>query len=144
VPHLVDVIIDLNIVIETAFTNILLVATPQVAVANGDNAMASVALSIQSDEARHMANGYGSIMALLENEDNVPLLNESRSLSVVWASAAAAPGPRPVLRREPRSWAAARTSQADELPLTGPQAAELDEVLGVQEQLGHLGHLVDG
>lgn len=72
-----DVIIDLNIVAETAFTNILLVATPQVAVANGDNAMASVFLSIQSDEARHMANGYGSVMALLENEDNLPLLNQS-------------------------------------------------------------------
>ena len=34
-------------------------------------------LSIQSDEARHMANGYGSVMALLAEEDNLPLLNES-------------------------------------------------------------------
>ncbi len=57
-----DCMIDLNIVIETAFTNILLVATPQVAVRNGDHALASVMLSIQSDEARHMANGYGSLM----------------------------------------------------------------------------------
>jgi methane monooxygenase component A alpha chain/propane monooxygenase large subunit len=72
-----DCIIDLNIVIETAFTNILLVATPQAAVLNGDNALATTLLSIQSDEARHMANGYGSLMALLENEDNVPHLNQA-------------------------------------------------------------------
>ncbi len=36
-------------------------------------------LSIQSDEARHMANGYGSVMALLADEDNLPSLNESSS-----------------------------------------------------------------
>ena len=72
-----DCIIALNIVLETAFTNILLVATPQVAMLNGDNAFASVMLSIQSDEARHMANGYGSVMALLADEDNLPFLNES-------------------------------------------------------------------
>lgn len=72
-----DCIIDLNIVIETAFTNILLVATPQAAVLNGDNALAGTLLSIQSDEARHMANGYGSVMALLADEDNVPHLNQA-------------------------------------------------------------------
>jgi len=72
-----DCIVALNIVVETAYTNILLVANPQVAVANGDNALASVMMSIQSDEARHMANGYGSIMMLLAEEDNVPILNKS-------------------------------------------------------------------
>jgi len=72
-----DCIIDLNIVIETAYTNILLVATPQVATINGDNAFATTFLSIQSDEARHMANGYGSIMALVGEEENIPLINES-------------------------------------------------------------------
>jgi methane monooxygenase component A alpha chain/propane monooxygenase large subunit len=72
-----DCMIDLNIVIETAFTNILLVAMPQVAVRNGDNALASVMLSIQSDEARHMANGYGSLMSLVGEPDNIPMINES-------------------------------------------------------------------
>jgi len=72
-----DCMIDLNIVIETAFTNILLVATPQVAVRNGDHALASVMLSIQSDEARHMANGYGSLMQLVGEPDNIPMINES-------------------------------------------------------------------
>lgn len=72
-----DCVIDLNIVVETAFTNILLVAMPQVAVRNGDNALATTMLSIQSDEARHMANGYGAVMALLGEPDNVPLVNET-------------------------------------------------------------------
>jgi len=72
-----DCMVDLNLISETAFTNILLVALPQVAVANGDSALATVTLSIQSDEARHMANGYGSVMALLSDTDNLPMLNES-------------------------------------------------------------------
>jgi methane monooxygenase component A alpha chain/propane monooxygenase large subunit len=72
-----DCVIDLNIVLETAFTNILLVAVPQVAVRNGDNALASTMLSIQSDEARHMANGYGAIMSLVGEPDNVPMVNEA-------------------------------------------------------------------
>jgi len=72
-----DCIVALNVVLETAFTNILLVATSQVAMLAGDNAFASVMLSIQSDEARHMANGYGSVMSLLAEEDNIPILNQS-------------------------------------------------------------------
>jgi Methane/Phenol/Toluene Hydroxylase len=73
----IDCIVNLNIVVETGFTNILLVAVPQIAVANGDHALATTFLSIQSDEARHMANGYGSVMAVLQDEDNVPALNEA-------------------------------------------------------------------
>jgi methane monooxygenase component A alpha chain/propane monooxygenase large subunit len=34
-------------------------------------------LSIQSDEARHMANGYGAIMSLVGEPDNVPMVNEA-------------------------------------------------------------------
>ncbi|HZE65037.1 MAG TPA: hypothetical protein VE081_00305 [Sporichthyaceae bacterium] len=72
-----DCIIALNVVLETAFTNILLVASPQAAMMAGDNAFVSTMLSIQSDEARHMANGYGSLMQLLAEEDNLPHLNQS-------------------------------------------------------------------
>jgi 1,2-phenylacetyl-CoA epoxidase catalytic subunit len=72
-----DCIIDLNIVAETAYTNILLVASPQVATLNGDNAFGSVMLSIQSDESRHMANGFGAVMALLAEEDNLPFVNQA-------------------------------------------------------------------
>jgi hypothetical protein len=73
----IDCIINLNVVLETAYTNILLVATPQVAVANGEDALATTFLSIQSDEARHMANGYGSLMAVLSDERNIPLVNKA-------------------------------------------------------------------
>lgn len=69
-------IVALNIVIETAYTNILLVAAPQVGAVNGDHAFATTFLSIQSDEARHMANGYGSLLCVLRDEDNVPKIND--------------------------------------------------------------------
>lgn len=73
----IDCIVDLNVVIETAYTNILLVAAPQSAALNGDHALATTFLSIQSDEARHMANGYGSLISVLRNEENVPLINDA-------------------------------------------------------------------
>lgn len=73
----IDCVIDLNVVIETAFTNILLVAAPQTAVLNGDHALATTFLSIQSDEARHMANGYGTLLAVLSDDRNVPRINQS-------------------------------------------------------------------
>lgn len=73
----IDCVMHLNVVIETGFTNILLVAVPQVGMANGDHALATTLLSIQSDEARHMANGYGSLMAVLGDMSNVEALNMS-------------------------------------------------------------------
>ncbi len=73
----IDCIIDLNVIVETAFTNVLLVAVPQVAVANGDHALATSFLSIQSDESRHMANGYGSLLCVLRDEHNIPLVNDA-------------------------------------------------------------------
>ena len=73
----IDVVVALNIMGETAFTNVLFVGLTQTAAANGDDAFCTTLLSIQSDESRHMANGYGSLMAVLQDESNVPLLNES-------------------------------------------------------------------
>lgn len=73
----IDCVIDLNVVIETAFTNILLVAAPQTAAMNGDHALATTFLSIQSDEARHMANGYGTLLAVLSDHRNVPQVNDA-------------------------------------------------------------------
>jgi hypothetical protein len=35
-------------------------------------------------------------------------------------------------------------SQVGEVELAGPQPAQLHEVLGVEEQLVHLGHLING
>jgi alkene monooxygenase alpha subunit len=73
----IECIMCLNVVLETAYTNPLVVAIPQVATANGDHALPTTFLSIQSDEARHMANGYGSLMCVLQEEDNVPFLQEA-------------------------------------------------------------------
>jgi hypothetical protein len=73
----IEVVMCLNVVLETAYTNPLVVALPQVAVANGDRALASTFLSIQSDESRHMANGYGTLMCVLQEPDNIPFLQES-------------------------------------------------------------------
>ncbi|ETZ44711.1 monooxygenase [Mycobacterium avium] len=68
--------INLQVVAETAYTNPLFVALTEVAAANGDQATPSVFLSVQSDEARHMANGYSTLAAVLAEPDNLPMLQE--------------------------------------------------------------------
>lgn len=73
----IDAVIALNVVLETAYTNPLTVALPQVAAANGDDAYAAAYLSIQSDEVRHMANGHGTLRAVAEVPDNIPLVQGS-------------------------------------------------------------------
>lgn len=69
--------ISLQVVGETAFTNPLFVAFPNTAAANGDHATPSVFLSIQSDEARHMANGYATLVTVLSDDRNLPLIQEA-------------------------------------------------------------------
>src|SRR5258708_611143 len=73
----IECAMHLNVVLETAYTNILVVAIPQVAVANGEDAMAATFLSIQSDEARHMANGYGTLMNVIQDPANIPHANRA-------------------------------------------------------------------
>src|SRR6218665_3932089 len=48
----------LQVVAETAFTNTLFVAMPSEAARNGDYALPTVFLSVQSDESRHIGNGH--------------------------------------------------------------------------------------
>ena len=69
--------ISLQVVGETAFTNPLFVAFPNTAAANGDQATPTVFLSIQSDEARHMANGYATLVTVLSDDRNLPLIQEA-------------------------------------------------------------------
>ncbi len=66
--------LNLQVVAETAYTNPIFVAMTQVAATNGDQATPTVFLSIQSDEARHMANGYATLAAVLAEPDNLPML----------------------------------------------------------------------
>jgi propane monooxygenase large subunit len=57
--------IYLTIVAETAFTNTLFVAMPAEAAANGDYLLPTVFHSVQSDESRHISNGYATLLMAL-------------------------------------------------------------------------------
>ena len=70
----VECALNLQVVAETAYTNPIFVALTEVAALQGDNATPSVFLSIQSDEARHMANGYSTLAAVVSEPDNLPHL----------------------------------------------------------------------
>ena len=54
--------IYLTVVAETAFTNTLFVAMPDEAAANGDYLLPTVFHSVQSDESRHISNGYSILL----------------------------------------------------------------------------------
>jgi len=73
---------SLQVVAETAFTNIAFVALPDVGARNGDFALPTTFLSVQSDEARHISNGYATILTVLQEPDNVPLIE--RDLKQAW------------------------------------------------------------
>jgi methane monooxygenase component A alpha chain len=73
--------INLQVITETAYTNPLFVATTEISAANNDPATPSVFLSVQSDEARHMANGYATLAAVLSDSDNLPLLQHDLDAS---------------------------------------------------------------
>lgn len=66
--------IYLQTVAETAFTNTLFVAMPSEAARNGDYALPTVFLSVQSDESRHIGNGHATLMSVLNDPDNLKLL----------------------------------------------------------------------
>ena len=70
------------IVAETAFTNTLFVAMPAEAAANGDYLLPTVFHSVQSDESRHISNGYATLLMALSDEDNRQLLE--RDLRYAW------------------------------------------------------------
>src|ERR1700752_5320300 len=66
--------IYLTVVAETAFTNTLFVAMPSEAARNGDYALPTVFLSVQSDESRHIGNGHSMLMAMIHDPSNHDLL----------------------------------------------------------------------
>ncbi|WP_205697239.1 hypothetical protein [Conexibacter sp. SYSU D00693] len=69
-------------VIETAFTNVAFVALPDVGTRNGDFIQATTYSSVQSDEARHISNGYATMLTVLQEEENIPLIE--RDLQQAW------------------------------------------------------------
>lgn len=74
--------IYLTVIAETAFTNTLFVAMPGEAAANGDYLLPTVFHSVQSDESRHISNGYSILLMALADEDNRQLLE--RDLRHAW------------------------------------------------------------
>jgi hypothetical protein len=68
----IECALNLQVVAETAYTNAVFVAMTEVAAKNGDPVTPTVFLSIQSDEARHMANGYATLAAVVSCGDNLP------------------------------------------------------------------------
>ncbi len=61
--------INLQLVAEACFTNPLLVATTEVAAAHGDEILPTILLSIETDELRHMANGYQTIISVINDPE---------------------------------------------------------------------------
>lgn len=72
--------LGLQVITETAYTNPLFVATTEIAAANGDPITPSIFLSVQSDEARHMANGYATLAAVLSEPSNLPTVQRDLDL----------------------------------------------------------------
>ena len=68
--------VQVQVVGEAGYTNAVFVAATEIAAANNDPATPSVFLNIQSDEVRHMANGYATLGALLAEPDNLPTLQK--------------------------------------------------------------------
>jgi len=68
--------LNLQVIAETAYTNPLFVAMTEVAARSGDTVLPSLFLSIQSDEGRHMANGYATLAAVLSDDRNLEFLQQ--------------------------------------------------------------------
>jgi propane monooxygenase large subunit len=64
----------LQVVAETALTNVVFVALPEVGQRNGDFALPTTYLSVQSDEARHISNGYATLLTVLQDDRNADLI----------------------------------------------------------------------
>jgi hypothetical protein len=65
-----------QVVAETGYTNLLFPALTELAALSGDTVTPGMFLSIQSDEGRHMANGYGTMAAIISDDRNLEFLQE--------------------------------------------------------------------
>jgi propane monooxygenase large subunit len=75
-----------QVVIETGFSNTINVMFPDVAARNGDFMLATVNNSVQSDEARHINNGYATLLYCLQEPENIPMLEQDIG-QMYWAVA---------------------------------------------------------
>ncbi len=65
----VECSINLQLVAEACYTNPLIVALTEWAAANGDEITPTIFTSIQTDEMRHMANGYQTIVSIINDPE---------------------------------------------------------------------------
>jgi propane monooxygenase large subunit len=65
-----------QVVSETGFSNPVNVMMPDVIQRNGDFAVPTVLHTIQSDEARHINNGYATLLYCMQESENAPLLEQ--------------------------------------------------------------------
>jgi methane monooxygenase component A alpha chain/propane monooxygenase large subunit len=72
----VETSLGLQLFVETAYSNMFFIGLSSAATLSGDPIMASTMLTIQSDESRHMANGYATLMTVLQDDRNIPLVQE--------------------------------------------------------------------
>ncbi|MBV9313307.1 MAG: methane monooxygenase [Pseudonocardia sp.] len=72
----------LQIVAETALTNMAFVALPDVGARNGDFTLPTTYMSVQSDEARHISNGYATLLTVLQDDRNHDLIVQD--LQTAW------------------------------------------------------------
>jgi propane monooxygenase large subunit len=72
----------LMVVAETALTNVAFVALPDVGQRNGDFALPTTYMSVQSDEARHISNGYATLLTVLQDDRNAE--HVVRDLQQAW------------------------------------------------------------
>lgn len=73
----VETSLGLQVFIETAYSNVFFVGLSSAAAAQGDNVLTSTMLTIQSDEARHMANGWATLTTLIQDDRNIPLIQDA-------------------------------------------------------------------
>jgi len=73
----VETSIGLQIFVETGYSNVFFVGMSSAAAAHGDDPLASTMLTIQSDESRHMANGWATLALLLQDDRNIPLIQQA-------------------------------------------------------------------
>ena len=71
----VECSVNLQLVGEACFTNPLIVAVTEWASANGDEITPTVFLSVETDELRHMANGYQTVVSIANDPASAKYLN---------------------------------------------------------------------
>lgn len=72
----VETALAVQIFTETSDSNMFFVGMTTAATVSNDPVLASTMLTIQSDESRHMANGWATLVTLLDDDRNLPMVQD--------------------------------------------------------------------